>query len=110
MNRIGSNAVCFFVILVGGIFRGAYGQCAMCKTALENSGSGHNFFSGLNLGILVLLVPPVVLFCFLFGVALIKSHWFEGPTHQFDNDGSRTWAPQKQTERVIGTNDSKPRV
>ncbi|HKP88196.1 MAG TPA: hypothetical protein VJZ26_18970 [Blastocatellia bacterium] len=46
----------------------AFGQCAMCKAAIENSADAEEASRGLNLAALVLLVPPVVIFSGLFGV------------------------------------------
>lgn len=43
----------------------AEAQCALCKTAV----SGAKMARSLNLGILVLLVPPVTIFCSIFVVA-----------------------------------------
>lgn len=45
-------------------------QCPLCKLAVENSAQGKAMGRGLNLGILVLLVPPVTIFCSLFIVAI----------------------------------------
>jgi hypothetical protein len=46
----------------------AYAQCAMCKTAIENSTDAVAASKGLNLAALVLLIPPVAIFAGLFGV------------------------------------------
>jgi multisubunit Na+/H+ antiporter MnhG subunit len=43
-------------------------QCAMCRTAVENAGGG-NLAKSLNLGIIVLLIPPVAIFCVIFATA-----------------------------------------
>ncbi len=40
-------------------------QCSMCRAALNNSNNAR-FIRNLNLGILVLLIPPVTIFCSLF--------------------------------------------
>ena len=37
-------------------------RCAMCKLAVSGSDSNGAMVSSLNLGILVLLIPPVVIF------------------------------------------------
>ena len=45
----------------------AFGQCSMCRSAL--SGSSNAFFvRNFNIGVLVLLVPPVTIFCSIFVV------------------------------------------
>lgn len=46
----------------------ALGQCAMCKSAIENSADAAAISEGLNLAALVLLIPPVTIFAGLFGV------------------------------------------
>lgn len=45
----------------------ALAQCALCRTALQDSGEATA--RTMNLGILVLLVPPVAIFCTIFAVA-----------------------------------------
>ena len=40
-------------------------QCSMCRAAL-NASNNARFVRNLNLGILVLLIPPVTIFCSLF--------------------------------------------
>jgi hypothetical protein len=45
----------------------ALGQCSMCKTALAG-GNNALFVRNFNIGVLVLLVPPVTIFCSLFVV------------------------------------------
>ena len=45
-----------------------FAQCAMCKTAIENSTDAVAASKGLNLAALVLLIPPVAIFAGLFGV------------------------------------------
>jgi hypothetical protein len=42
----------------------AFGQCSMCRTALAGSNSA--FIRNFNIGVLVLLVPPVTIFCSIF--------------------------------------------
>jgi hypothetical protein len=44
----------------------AFAQCAMCRGSL---GSNSSFIRNFNLGVLVLLVPPVTIFCTIFIVA-----------------------------------------
>lgn len=46
-----------------------FAQCAMCRQALENSAEGGQLAQGMNLAILILLVPPVVMFIGLFALA-----------------------------------------
>jgi hypothetical protein len=43
----------------------AFGQCSMCRTALAGSNNAL-FIKNFNIGVLVLLVPPVTIFCTIF--------------------------------------------
>jgi hypothetical protein len=43
----------------------AAGQCSMCRTALTGSNNAL-FIRNFNIGVLVLLVPPVTIFCSIF--------------------------------------------
>ena len=40
-------------------------QCSMCRAALNGSNNAR-FIRNLNLGVLVLLIPPVTIFCSIF--------------------------------------------
>ena len=44
----------------------AWAQCAMCRASVQNNAV---FVKGLNLGVLVLLTPPLAIFCSIFIVA-----------------------------------------
>ena len=46
----------------------ASAQCALCRTALQ--GAAEKTARTMNLGIVMLLVPPVAIFCTIFAVAL----------------------------------------
>lgn len=46
----------------------ALAQCALCRTAAEQAGA--ETAQALNLGILMLLIPPVAIFCAIFAVAV----------------------------------------
>ncbi|HVF54804.1 MAG TPA: hypothetical protein VM934_01560 [Pyrinomonadaceae bacterium] len=48
--------------------RQASAQCALCRTAVEQG--GEKTAKTMNLGIVVLLIPPVAIFCSIFAVAL----------------------------------------
>ena len=39
-------------------------QCSMCRTGLTNANSA--FVRNFNIGVLVLLIPPVTIFCGIF--------------------------------------------
>ncbi|HVQ37267.1 MAG TPA: hypothetical protein VMS31_07030 [Pyrinomonadaceae bacterium] len=43
----------------------AFGQCSMCRTALTSANNAA-FVRNFNIGVLVLLVPPVTIFCSIF--------------------------------------------
>ena len=45
----------------------AAAQCVMCKASLNGNS---NFVRNLNIGVLVLLVPPVSIFCTIFLLAI----------------------------------------
>jgi hypothetical protein len=47
----------------------ALAQCPLCRLAVEDSPQGKMMAQGLNLGILVLLIPPVTVFCSIFFLA-----------------------------------------
>ena len=48
----------------------AIAQCPLCRTALEHGGDAAA--RTMNIAILVLLVPPVSLFCSIFAIAYRK--------------------------------------
>jgi hypothetical protein len=47
----------------------ALAQCAMCRAGIAGSPNGAAFAKSLNFAILVLLAPPVTIFCSIFIVA-----------------------------------------
>lgn len=52
-----------------------FAQCAMCRASLAGSNNA-TFIRNLNLGVLVLLIPPVTIFCSIF--VILKRHKGEG--------------------------------
>lgn len=44
----------------------ALAQCAMCKAAVASSADSASKASGMNLAVLVLLIPPLLMFCAFF--------------------------------------------
>jgi hypothetical protein len=65
-------AICVVVMLVVAAFAtSGLAQCAMCRAALAGSNNAA-FIRNLNLGVLILLVPPVTMFCSIF-VALRRT-------------------------------------
>lgn len=53
------------VVLLAHTF--AEAQCSMCRTALTTAGNSR-FVRNFNIGVLVLLAPPVAIFCSIFVV------------------------------------------
>ena len=58
-------ALCLTVIAVQAFDANAIAQCSMCKTALAGS-SNALFVRNFNISVLVLLIPPVTVFCSIF--------------------------------------------
>jgi hypothetical protein len=56
--------------VLAGLSNSAFAQCAMCKEALANSANGADIAKTFDHAVLMLLAPPVVLFCTIFGLAL----------------------------------------
>jgi hypothetical protein len=61
-----------------------FAQCAMCRASLAGSNNAH-FIRNLNIGVLVLLVPPVAMFCSIFIV--LRRHRKQ-PDDPFDQEPS----------------------
>ena len=65
------SRVLLFLVLAAGIVFFLSGdveaQCSMCRASLT-SANDSRLIRGLNLGVLVLLIPPVTIFCSLFVV------------------------------------------
>jgi hypothetical protein len=59
----------FAVVAIGLWSIPALAQCPLCRLAIENSTQGKAIGRGLNEGILILLVPPVTVFCSIFVLA-----------------------------------------
>ena len=61
--------VLVLVVMAAGVLllasSSADAQCSMCRAAL-NSATNAKFVRNLNIGVLVLFVPPVAIFCSLF--------------------------------------------
>ena len=49
----------------------AIAQCAMCRASLAGSNNAY-FIRNFNIGVLVLLVPPVAMFCSMF--VILRRH------------------------------------
>ena len=58
-------------------------QCAMCRASLAGSNNAF-FIRNFNIGVLVLLTPPVAIFCSIF--IILKRHSGEGEQHAREED------------------------
>lgn len=58
-------------------------QCAMCRASLAGSNNAF-FIRNFNIGVLVLLTPPVAIFCSIF--IILKRHSGEGEQHVREED------------------------
>ena len=56
-------------------------QCSMCKAVLSSSNA--RFIRNFNIGVLVLLLPPVTIFCSIFVV--LKHHRGESEIESLDS-------------------------
>ena len=67
------TSICAFVFLaiaalcVLMLAEPTFAQCVMCRASLGNNSS---FLRSFNIGVLVLLVPPVSIFCTIFVIAI----------------------------------------
>ena len=63
--------VMFLIIMLSALWpEGAAAQCPLCRAGLERG--GEQTARTINSAILVLLIPPVAIFCSIFGVAYKK--------------------------------------
>lgn len=60
----------------------ATAQCSMCKAVLSGSNNG-KFIRNFNIGVLVLLLPPVSIFCSIF--IILRRHRGEDVVKDVDN-------------------------
>lgn len=66
--EVSSKRVLFLVVTMAMLILldgTAVAQCSMCRTALTGSNNAL-FIRNFNIGVLVLLVPPVTIFCSIF--------------------------------------------
>jgi hypothetical protein len=68
--RLGRTLKVLFVLLLAVAFwlsleASGLAQCSMCRASLAGSNNA-NFIRHFNIGVLVLLVPPVAIFCGFF--------------------------------------------
>ena len=70
----------------------AMAQCALCKNAVAGSPEAARLSQSLNLGIIILLIPPVLIFCGIFVIAYRNRKARGGavePEGASDGDGER---------------------
>lgn len=69
MNLRGWRSLLFVVLAAGLLLLfttvDVQAQCSMCRAALTSSSNGR-FIRSFNLAVLVLLIPPVTIFCSIF--------------------------------------------
>jgi len=63
----------------------ANAQCAMCRAVISGSNNG-KFMRNLNMGVLVLLLPPVSIFCPIF--IILRRHLGENAPDEVDRPES----------------------
>jgi hypothetical protein len=69
MSKRGFMLIIVMAVAVVALASGpALAQCPMCKQAVEASADPEAISGGLNLAVLVLLIPPVALFAGIFGI------------------------------------------
>ena len=67
LNRKAALVIAMAIVAVFLLSTSVFGQCSMCKTALAGANNAL-FVRNFNIGVLVLLVPPVTIFCSIFVV------------------------------------------
>ncbi len=90
MRSLTGWRVLLFVMLAVGVvllFQApAVAQCSMCKAVLSGSNNAR-FIRNFNIGVLVLLLPPVTIFCSIFIV--LKRYHADGQESEGDGLGSK---------------------
>lgn len=74
----------FIVIVIGVLLvfsADANAQCSMCRAVLSGSNNG-KFIRNFNIGVLVLLLPPVSIFCSIF--IILRRHRGDGSSEEID--------------------------
>jgi hypothetical protein len=77
-RTIGSRTLLFIALTIGVVLllnSPTEAQCSMCKAVLSNTNA--RFIRNFNIGVLVLLLPPVSIFCSIFVV--LKRYRTENP-------------------------------
>lgn len=69
----------------------ALAQCALCRTAVAGSPEAAKLAESLNFAILILLIPPVLIFCGIFYIALRQRKARETAGLEVSTRGRRVW-------------------
>lgn len=79
----------------------AMAQCAMCKTAVTGSPDAGRLSQSLNAAVLILLIPPVLIFCGMFVLAYKhrKARGAELDQSSPDDRGRRNWFAKAGSRR-----------
>ena len=79
----------------------ALAQCAMCKNAVTGSPEAAKLSASLNFAIIILLIPPVLIFCGIFVLAFRyrKSHQTELSLPSDNARGWRAWITKSGLRR-----------
>jgi hypothetical protein len=88
-RTIGSRTLLFIALTIGVVLllqSTTEAQCSMCKAVLSNTNA--RFIRNFNIGVLVLLLPPVSIFCSIFVV--LNRYRTENPESQGDSLESET--------------------
>jgi hypothetical protein len=102
LNRILLVIAAFAVVAV--ISSSALGQCSMCRTALTGSNNAL-FIRNFNIGVLVLLIPPVTIFCSIFFA--LKRYKSESGVESVESEVEPT---ESDFDSGLGTQKSEPRT
>ncbi len=85
LNRFQKYLICLAgaVLLIMLLAGTSMAQCSMCRASLAGSNNAF-FIRNFNIGVLVLLTPPVAIFCSIF--IILKRHSVsERPTEEEEN-------------------------
>jgi hypothetical protein len=89
--RLQSKAVLLAIAAMAAVTmlsNSAFGQCSMCRTALTSANNAL-FVRNFNIGVLVLLVPPVTIFCSIFVVLKRYRNSDDEPPKESDDESAK---------------------
>jgi hypothetical protein len=102
-RRLLCTAIALVCVII--LASSAMGQCSMCRTALAGSNNAL-FIRNFNLGVLVLLIPPVTIFCSIFVVLRRHKTSHESPVDIRGSIGSQQ-SPVSSRESRVSTAPSR---